>query len=178
MDPDGAKSIFTGPRILDKFVDMYVPDRLNDGAGASQPSAVVWTLRAHVQKAQQLDLTRTTARDFSAWQLSEEHRLALERQAEEHHRDHGPIAARQAQGLTKKRHTSGEALRMTMSVGQSAHTAGKPGANKLSTDPAHLPCTVCVLALIRFVQGADVDALEDAAPFGDGSVIRDMTMLY
>ena len=48
----------------------------------------------------------------------------------------------------------------------------------MPTDPAHLPCTVCVLALIRFVQGADVDALEDAAPFGDGSVIRDMTMLY
>ena len=35
MGPDGAKSIFTGPRNLDKFVDMYVPDRLNDGAGAS-----------------------------------------------------------------------------------------------------------------------------------------------
>ena len=34
-----------------------------------------------------------------AWQLAEEHRLALERQAEEHHRDHGPIAARQEQGI-------------------------------------------------------------------------------
>ena len=32
---DGAKSIFTGPQTLDKFVNMYVPDRLNDGAGAS-----------------------------------------------------------------------------------------------------------------------------------------------
>ena len=48
----------------------------------------------------------------------------------------------------------------------------------MPTDPAHLPCPVFVLALIRFVQGADVDALEDAPPFGDGSVIRDMTMLY
>ena len=35
-------------------------------------------------------LTRTTARGFRAWQLSEKHRLALERQAKEHHRDHGP----------------------------------------------------------------------------------------
>ena len=40
------------------------------------------------QTAQQLGLTRTTARGFRVWQLSEEHRLALERQAEEHHRDH------------------------------------------------------------------------------------------
>ena len=32
---DGAKSIFTGPKTLDEFVNMYVPDRLNDGAGAS-----------------------------------------------------------------------------------------------------------------------------------------------
>ena len=32
---DGAKSIFTGSQTLDKFVNMYVPDRLNDGAGAS-----------------------------------------------------------------------------------------------------------------------------------------------
>ena len=48
----------------------------------------------------------------------------------------------------------------------------------MPTDPAHLPCPVFVLALIRFVQGADVDALEDAAPFCDGSVIRDITMLY
>ena len=48
----------------------------------------------------------------------------------------------------------------------------------MPTDPAHLPCPVFVLALIRFVQGADIDALEDAAPFGDGGVIRDMTMLY
>ena len=32
---DGAKSIFTGPQTLDKFVNMYVPDRLNDGDGAS-----------------------------------------------------------------------------------------------------------------------------------------------
>ena len=41
------------------------------------------------QTAQQLGLTHTTARGFRAWQLSEKHRLALERQAEEHHRDHG-----------------------------------------------------------------------------------------
>ena len=48
----------------------------------------------------------------------------------------------------------------------------------MPTDPAHLPCPVFVLALIRFVQGADVDVPEDAASFGDGGVIRDMTMLY
>ena len=64
-----------------------------------------WTLRAHAQTAQQLGLTRTTARKpislretclighlffnprgLRAWQLAEEHGLALERQAEEHHR--------------------------------------------------------------------------------------------
>ena len=49
------------------------------------------------QTAQQLCLTHTTARGFRTWQLSEKHRLALERQAEEHHRDYGPIAARQGQ---------------------------------------------------------------------------------
>ena len=38
------------------------------------------------QTAQQLGLTHTTARGFRTWQLSEKHRLALERQAEEHHR--------------------------------------------------------------------------------------------
>ena len=48
----------------------------------------------------------------------------------------------------------------------------------MPTDPAHLPCPVFVLALIRFVQDADVDALEDAAPFGDGGVIRDMTKFH
>ena len=36
--------------------------------------------------AQQLGLTHTTARGLRAWQLAEEFRLALERQAEEHHR--------------------------------------------------------------------------------------------
>ena len=46
------------------------------------------------QTAQQLGLTRTTARGLRAWQLAEKHRLALERQAEEHHRDHGQTAAR------------------------------------------------------------------------------------
>ena len=60
----------------------------------------------------------------------------------------------------------------------SPNNGGKPGANKLPTDPAHLPCPVFVLALIRFVEGADVHALEDASPFGDGGVIRDITMLY
>ena len=48
-----------------------------------------WTLQAPAQTAQQFDLTRSTARGFSAWQLSEEHRQALQRQAEEHHRDYG-----------------------------------------------------------------------------------------
>ena len=47
------------------------------------------TSQAPAQTAQQFDLTRSTARGFSAWQLSDEHRLALQRQAEEHHRDYG-----------------------------------------------------------------------------------------
>ena len=46
------------------------------------------------------------------------------------------------------------------------NNGGKPGANKLPTDPAHLPCPVFVLPLIRFVESADVHALEDAAPLG------------
>ena len=45
-----------------------------------------WTLRAHAQTALQLHLTRGS---FRAWQLSEEHRPALDRQAEERHRDYG-----------------------------------------------------------------------------------------
>ena len=37
-------------------------------------------------------LARTTARGLRAWRLAEEHGLALERQAEGHHRDHGPAS--------------------------------------------------------------------------------------
>ena len=39
---------------------------------------------------------RSYTRDAcSPWQLAEEHRLALERQAEEHHRDQGPAGKRE-----------------------------------------------------------------------------------
>ena len=69
-------------------------------------------------------------------------------------------------------------LRSCIHAFQPPRAAHEPSKTTVFTDTAHLPCPVIVLTLIRFVQDADVDAREDAAPFGDGGVIRDMTMFH
>ena len=99
-----------------------------------------------------------------AWQLAEEHGLALARQADEHHR------------VEEKRKRKSRKLRSIAQADRS--NTWKTWCQRGARRPRAPPRPVFVLALIRLVQGADVDALEEAAPFGDGGVIGDMTMLH
>ena len=51
-------------------------------------------LPGHALRRRRSTQDTTASKSFKTWQLAEEHRLALERQAEEHHREHTPTAAR------------------------------------------------------------------------------------